>query len=298
MLTLLTLLACSSTPSDALQWRESWEVLIATQDGGVVDVHAAVGNTGLLRGQGHLNLDRWSRSETPILYGLHGGPEDVDVAPGRDAVRVGTALMGRFETGENWTVRVSSAEANAILHIDPGGPQPPMATARVGDGQWTVTAPITQGPVHGWTTAGKRGGLVKGLAVALHRGGDARLDAPRRAAFAVGKSISIGFDLQGEVGLRWARVGDRDFPVDEGRLSWSSDGSARLDFRPAVDLWVELQVSEAGGIRDGMDHLLPPERWIASAASHRARREVRRATAMVHLEGSISRVPGILLRVD
>jgi hypothetical protein len=298
MLLLLTLLACSEAPVDSLLWRESWEVLIATADGGLIDGRASIGNTGLLRGQGRLSLDRWNLYESPILYGLHGGPEDVDISAGRDAVRVGTALIGRFESGENWTIRASSDEANAILHIDPGGPQPPLATELVGDGQWTVTAPITQGHVHGWFTAGKRGGLVQGLAVALHRGGDGRGAGTRRAAFALSPEVSIGFDTQDGVTLRWARIGDRDFPTDDARLSRSSDGSARLDLRPGADLWIEFQPSKAGGTRDGLDHLLEPERWVASAVSHRAARDVRRSTALIHLEGSTLRSAGILLSVD
>ncbi len=298
MLMFLALIACGGPPSDSLLWRESWEVLISTQNGGLVDGRAAVGNTGLLRGQGRLHLDSWSPAESPMLYGIYGGPEDVDISASRDAVRVGSALIGRFEPGDNWTIRVSSEAANAILHIDPGGPRPPIATGRIGAGQWTVTAPITQGRVHGWYTAGKRGGLVKGLAIALHRGGDARAQGPRRAAFALSQTISIGFDQQDEVALRWARVGDRDFPVDDARFSISADGSARLDFRPSADLWIAFEPTEAGGRQDGLEHLLGPERWAAELGGHRALRTVRRASAVIHLEDRIVRGSGILLTVD
>jgi hypothetical protein len=298
MLLFLGLLACGGSPSDSLLWREAWEVLISTTDSGVVDGRAAVGNTGLLRGQGHLNLDRWSTDESPMLYSIHGGPEDVDVSGTRDAVRIGSALIGRFETGENWTIRASSDAASAILHIDPGGPQPPIATGRIGDGQWTATAPITQGPVHGWYTAGKRGGLVEGLAIALHRGGDGRAEGPRRAAFAVSRDLTIGFDQQDAITLSWARVKDRDFPMEDARLSLSADGSARLDLRPSADLWIKFEPTGAGGQRDGLEHLLPPERLLAEASGHHAQRQVQRTSAVIHLEGKIIRSAGILLSVD
>lgn len=298
MFWLLAILGCSDRPTDSLLWRESWEVLIATQGGGLIDARATVGNTGLLRGQARLHLDRWSQTESPILYGVHGGPEDVDVSTARDAVRVGTTLIGRYESGENWTIRASSEEANAILHIDPGGPKPPMATGRIGDGQWTLTAPITQGPVHGWYTAGKRGGLVEGYAVALHRGGDGRAEGPRTAAFVVSPTISIGFDQQDDVSLRWARVDDRDFSIEDARLTQSADGSARLDLRPSADLWIQFEPSDAGGSTDGLDHLLPPERWVAKAASHTALRTIRRYTAVIHIEGTIRRSAGLLVVVD
>ncbi len=298
MLVFLGLLACSEVPSDSLFWRESWEVLISTQDGGMIDGRATVGNTGLLRGQGRLSLDRWSPNETPILYGIHGGPQDVDISAAHDAVRVGSALIGRYEKGDNWTIRASSDAASAILHIDPGGPEPPMATGLVGDGQWTIEAPITQGPVHGWYTAGKRGGLVKGIAIALHRGGGGRATGPRRAAFVMSPTLSIGYDQQDEVSLRWARIEDRDFSVEDARLSHSSDGSARLDFRPAADLWIELESTGVDGTRNGLEHLLMPEQWIASAVEHRAQRHIRRTTAVIHVEGRIVRSPGILLQVQ
>ena len=48
--------------------------LILTEDGGMVDARITVGNTGLLRNQGHLRANRWSSIDSPILFALTEGP--------------------------------------------------------------------------------------------------------------------------------------------------------------------------------------------------------------------------------
>jgi len=298
MLHWLLLLGCAGSPQDALGWRESWEVLVLTVDGGLIDGRASIGNTGLFRGQGHLRIDRWSAHESPILFGLDGGPADVDISDEHDAVRVGTGLVGRYELGDNWTFRVSSEQASAILHVDPGGPQPPMATALARDGQWTVTAPITLGAAHGWFTAGKRGGIVNGWAVTLHRGGDGRPEGSREAAFVLGPRVSIGLDTHGDARLAWARIDDRDFPLTDLRLHTSADGGGILDFRPSADLRIELRASKVRGERNGFDHLYAPEALVADIAGLKAQRIVRRATAIIHLEGDTFSNAAVLVTVQ
>ena len=190
---IMLLQACIGPPDQALNWRKQWELLILTEDGGMVDARISVGNTGILRRQGHLRANRWAAKDTPILFSLDGGPGDVDISDMHDAVRVGSTLLGRYETGDNWTLRISDDSANAIIHVDPGGPDAPMSTALEDHGQWTITAPITHGKAHGWFTAGRRGGMFEGRAIAIQRGGDGQ-PGPRTAAFVLGDGVSIGLD--------------------------------------------------------------------------------------------------------
>ena len=295
----LTLLfACQGSPTDAITWREQWELLILTEDGGLVDARVGVGNTGILRRQGHLRANRWSALDSPILFALDGGPGDIDMSDSHDAIRVGSALLGRYESGDNWTLRVSDETANAIVHVDPGGPTPPMATSLDPSGQWTMTSPITHGSAHGWFTAGRRGGMFQGRAVALHRGGDGRPSGPRHAAFVLGNGISIGLDEQGGQRLAWARIGDMDVPMDDLKQQVDAGGTHILDFRPAAALEVRLRPTGVGGTLDVLDHLYAPERFVAQTAGLLALRTVLRAEAEIIHEGTVLTSTGLIIRSE
>jgi hypothetical protein len=295
---IILLAGCAGPPTDAITWREQWELLILTEDGGLVDARVGVGNTGILRRQGHLRANRWSAVDSPILFGLDGGPGDVDVSDSHDAIRVGSALLGRYESGDNWTLRVSDDDANAIVHVNPGGPVPPMATSMDDSGQWTMTSPITHGAAHGWFTAGRRGGMFEGRAIALHRGGDGRPSGPRQAAFVLGTAISIGFDEQGDQRLAWARIGDMDVPMDDLRQTIDADGMHTLDFRPTADLEVRLRPNGVGGSLDVHDHLYAPEKVLAQAAGLLSYRTVLRADVELLHQGEQLLSTGVIIRAE
>ncbi len=298
MILLWLVLGCSQAPTDALTWREAWEVLIATEDGGIIDAHASIGNSGMMRGEGRVHIDWWASGETPILYTIEGGPNDIDVSDARDAVRVGTALVGRYEEGDHWTVRAASDGANAILRINPGGIAPPMATALVGGGQWTISAPMTLGTAHGWYTAGKRGGMLQGRSVVLHRGGDGQPNGPRKGLFILGNEASIGIDQQGDLQLAWANIGGQDFDLTEVKLTTSANGEVQFDLRPAQALQVRVKPLPVGGMRDGHEHLLAPEQWAARSWGRGARRQIQRGIATISMNDREFRSPAILLSVE
>jgi hypothetical protein len=229
---------------------------------------------------------------------MDGGPGDVHVSDSHNAVRVGTDLLGQYEDGPHWTMRLSHEEANAIIQVDPGGPEVPMATTMEESGQWTVASPITHGRAQGWFTAGRRGGMFSGRAVTFHRGGDGRPPTQRATLVAMGTNVSIGWDNQGGTRLAWARMKDEDISVEDLRHTADEDGIHRLDFRPAGDLFIDFEPTAVGGSSDGFEGLYPPERAIASAVGLRANRTVHRASAIVHFQGETSRVPAFVLLVD
>jgi hypothetical protein len=295
---LLLWMGCHGSPTEAIGWREQWELLVLTEDGGLIDGRATVSNTGVLRGQGHLRVNRWTQGGTPIFFSMDGGPADVDVADAHDAVRVGSALLGRYEEGPHWTLRLSAEEAHTSVHVNPGGPQPPMATEMDATGQWTIASPITMGLAHGWFTAGKRGGIFEGRAVALHRGGDSRPDGPRTASFVMGNGVAIGFDQQGDHQLLWAQIRDQDLVTEDAKRIRGSDGTEVLDFRPSADLVVRLSPTGVGGTTDGFSHLYMVEKWFAGQANLRAERTVQRATVQVEFKGEQIRTTGVMVRVD
>jgi hypothetical protein len=294
---MMLVLACAGPPDNALTWREQWELLILTEDGGLVDAQITVGNTGILRKQGHLRANRWSAIDSPILFSLDGGPGDVDISDSHDAVRVGSSLLGRYESGDNWTLRVSDETANAIIHIDPGGPEVPLATGMNDSGQWTMSTPITHGAAHGWFTAARRGGMFEGRSIALQRGGDG-VAGPRRASFVMSNGISIGIDEQGEQRLAWARIGDMDIAMNDLEQSFGPNGEHILDFRPSADLVVSLRPTNTGGTTRTDEHLYAPERAIAKMAGLTATRTVRRADVEVVHEGATRSASGVVVQTN
>lgn len=292
------LIACASTPLNSLAWRESWEVLVATEDGGLIDARGTVGNSGMRRGEGQIHIDRWSTNETPIFYSVGNGPNDVDISDAHDAIRVGTSLLGRFEADEHWTVRAASPNANAIIRVNPGGVVPPMSTGIVGNGQWTLSAPITHGPTHGWFTAGKRGGMLQGRAIVLHRGGDGQPTGPRRGVYILSEAATIGVDEQGDLRLSWANINGQDFDLSQAEVVRSSDGSVRMDLRPSADFWFEVIPTSPLWPTDGHLHLAAPEKWAAEVMGRGAQRQVARGQATIHVAGRIIKSAAILVMVD
>lgn len=298
LLSLLVSCTGNGTPTESLTWREQWEIVVLTEDGGLIEGTATVGNTGMARGAGHFRARRWFKGDSPILFEMDGGAADVDVGKTHDSVRIGSALIGRFEDGEHWSLRFSNEEANAIVRIDPGGPPPPMATGLSEGGQWTVSSPISNGRTHGWFTAGRRGGMFEGQAVALHRGGDGQPRGGRETAVVLGREVSIGLDMQNDRRLIWARVGDADLPMDTVQLTIRTDGSAQIDFRPTLDLVIPITPTRVGGEVDGLAHLSEPERIIAQAIGVAAKRRIRRGHATFNLNGIAYRAPAVTVVVD
>ena len=295
LLSLLT--GCSGSPTDLLTWREQWEIVVLTEDGGLIEGVASVGNTGMFRGEGQFRARRFFRNGSPILFEMDGGPADVDISRSRDSARIGSALIGRFDEGEHWTLRFSHDQANAIIRIDPGGPNPPLATTMLPSGQWTVASPISHGPTHGWFTAGRRGGMFEGSAIAFHRGGDGRPSDDRRTAVVLGPGVSIGIDIQADQRLQWARIGDEDLPLDTVSVDIATNGSTRIDFRPTVDLNIELRPTGVGARTNGYDHLLAPERWIANASNMKSDRSIDRTRGQFQFGEKIYTVSGFTLQV-
>ncbi len=296
--TIMFLLSCNGPPPDALSWREQWELIVLTEDGGIIEGLASVGNTGMFRGEGQFRARRLFRKGAPIIFEMDGGPADVDVSSSHDSVRIGSALIGQFEDGEHWTVRFAHDEANAIIRVDPGGPNPPMATTILPSGQWTVASPISHGRTHGWFTAGRRGGMFEGMSIALHRGGDGRPGGTRQSVVLMGPDVSIGIDTQGGQRMQWARIGDHDLPLDDFSMSLQSNGSATLDFRPTVDLVIELVPTGVSGSSSAFEHLLSAERWLAENAGLKGNRQLHRARARFTHEGVEYSANGFTLTVD
>ena len=246
----LALVGCVGRPDDGPTWRETWEMLVATDDGGLIDARITVGNTGIYKGQGHLRLDRWRAKDSPINFARTTAPADAGVWAERDRVRVGPDRLGVERRG--WTLRVTDTETSAVVHLeDNGGPRPEASTKSQRIGSWTQSIPLSAGTASGWLEAGARGGAVSGHGLVTYRGGDGGMQWPRRAVYVLGGAdTSIGVDDHGENHLRWGQIDGRELVMDDAKLSLGPEGALVLDLRPAEDVQIELYARDTGGRTD------------------------------------------------
>jgi hypothetical protein len=292
-LPLTLFLACAGAPTDALAWRETWELLALPEDGGALDVRATVGNTGLLRGQGHLRVDRWFSAQTPIPFGRDVAPEDVRLEPERRGVALGPDRLGW--TGTAWQLVAETQDALARVELLAGATDLPRSAWLEGGGQWTVEAAVPLGQARGLVSTPGRGGLLEGFGVLLHRGGDGVPEGPREAAFVLGPQLSLAIDRQGQGQLAWAIIRGRRVDASDATLSIDADGTALVDFRPTVNLAARIRPRGPPRQSDAHAHLLLPERWAARGFP--SRRSVRRGLAEVSYEGTRLETAALLLHV-
>lgn len=295
-LLVLVLSGCGGSPSDAVTWRESWEMVILTDQNRLIDARVTVGNTGVLKGQGHVQVDRWAPGEAPIQYGRTTAPSQTVRAPTGTAV---TADADNLTYGNGrWTLSVRSDDASAVLHLgEDRGPEVAPSAVALDGGQWSTEAAITLGRAEGWIEAGKRGGKVSGRGVFLRRGGDGIPDGPRHAAFVLGPRVGIGVDRQGENLVAWATLDGVALDASDARITVEPDGAVQLDFTPAVDLVATLQPTRVNGTTDPHQHLTAPERALAGALVPMPLRQVTAAQAMVEYKGLVRRSPGLMVFV-
>lgn len=295
---ILLLSACSRLPSDALTWRESWEILALSEDGAVIDAQVEVGNTGLLRGQGRVRLDRWNTAQPAQRFARLAGPAEVQLDPSHDEVTIGTDRLARSEDG-SWRFRLRGApdvpggDVQASLQVSPSASPPPPVAWLAGGGEWRIEAPVPGGRVDGFVTDGRLGGQVRGRGVLLHQGGDGLPAARRRAVYVLADLVRIGFDRRGDHVLSWAEVDGQTYsPLS---LTWPDGEAAVLR---AEGLWVEVRPRRVGGRTDPFAHLLGPERWLFERVALAPDREVRAARARVIVGDATRLAPAVMLAVD
>ncbi len=261
-------------PTDGVRYTERWEVLGITGEGAVIDARVTVGNTGLLRGQGRVEVDQWPRAGEPIRYARWSAPSaTVRAANGRTIMLDTDLLRGAGDRVEQWHLRARSDEANVVLQVQGRGQAVPPVTEAVGGGEWSVGAPVGAGTVRGWTEAGERGGKIAGWGIVLHRGGDGRPGSTRRGLYVMSEDLNLGLDEQGPVRLVWGTLSGRALDMSDATITYDA-GVVGLDLRPAEDIAVAFELSAAGGTTDRTAHWSPPERWAMSALGGRTLRQV------------------------
>lgn len=296
-LAVLLLAGCRAVPEQRPLWRESWELLVPTDDGGLLDARIAVGNTGVLAGQGHLRLDRWRGDDSPVNFARVASPDESGVWPERDRVRVGPDRLGVERRG--WTLRVSDDETSAVVHLEAnGGPTPTDVRHETTGGTWTQSVPLASAEVTGWLEAGSRGGAIGGHGVLTYRGGDGVPDWPRRAVYVFGGAeTSVGVDVHGGGRMAWGRVGGRDLVMDDAQLKTGPEGELLLDLRPAEDVALVLTPRTTGGRSDPFSGLSTVEQQALRPLGGPPVRRVQLLQAKFAGAGTAVRLPAVLVEV-
>ena len=286
--------ACSSAPSQRVTWRESWEWLILTSRGQIVDARVTVGNTGLLRGQGHVRLNRWMEEGAPIVYRRLWAPGQTAVFPDRTRVRLGSDRMEMERL--KWTLELHSDTTNAVVHLAPTDtlevkPSPTLTTT----GQWTTAASIAAGRASGWVEAGERGGQVDGRGVLLYRAGDGMVSGPRQTLVLMGADVSVGLDTQGDHTLAWVHLDGEELDATGARLAQTRDGWM-AEF-PRANLVIDLR----GRNPQGSDPLNPDEMFVGQLGrqflGQPATRTIQAVQATLSRPGGTTVAPGLLVQV-
>lgn len=290
----LALAACGSAPSQRVTWRESWEWLILTSRGQIVDARVTVGNTGLLRGQGHVRLNRWMEDGAPIVYRRLWAPGQTAVFPDRSRVRLGGDRMEMERL--KWTLELHSDTTNAVVHLAPTDTlKVPPSPTLTPTGQWTTLASVAAGRASGWVEAGERGGQIDGRGVLLYRAGDGMVRGPRRTLVLLGAGVSVGIDTQGAHTLAWAHVDGEALDPSGARLA-STAGGWMAEF-PAAELVIELRGREP----QGSDALNPDEMFVGTLGrrllGQPATRTVQAVQATLARPGGTLVAPGMLVQV-
>ena len=290
----LTTVGCTAAPSDRLTWRESWELIVLTGGGQVVDARMTVGNTGLLRGQGHLRLDRWAEGTSPIHHHRRAAPGETGVWPERERVRMGADLLDLER--HTWTLRVHSDDAQGVIHLAPTDAlKVAPAVGMTPTGQWSMTASVPTGRASGWVEAGKRGGQVDGRGFLLYRGGDGMPRGARRTLLLQGGDLSVGLEEHGDLTLAWLHTGGAALDTTGARLVETREGWV-ASF-PEAEATVTLVGRDVGGSTPVRTDLMGPERLAPWALGQRSTRTVQAVQGTVVRPGSTQIVPGVLIQV-
>ena len=290
--------ACGGEPRASLTYTEVWELMGVMSDGSVIDARVEVGNQGVLRGQGHVQLDHWPVMGEPIQYRRWSAPIATTRSADGRQVTLDTDLLGASgELVDTWHLRARSDDANAVVQVAGQAPPVGVVSAQVGGGQWSLGAPVGSGTVGGWIEAGERGGRLGGQGVVLHRGGDGLPGRERRTAVVFGRDLSIGVDEHGPLRLAWARVDGETLDVADARITFEA-GKVGIDFRPATELVVSFETTGVGGSTAATTRLTAPERWVVDTLSSPPDRLVLGARAEVVHGGQSVEASALMVWVD
>ena len=289
LIALLLVAGCAQSPEDTLQWRESWELLGLLEGSRVLDARVTVGNTGLLRGQGRLQLALWEPQAAPIQFSRHAGPLAVERDPAAGRATIGTDGLAHEDGG--WSLRVGDDNVNALVQLSPSTAAAPAQDSPEG---WSTRLAVPFGDISGWITAGERGGLVGGRGLLLYRGGASPPPLPRMGAYVLSPALQLIVDQHGTSTVAWAQLDGQPLPTEGLTTDFPATGPATITLPGGT---VTIRRRKTRGTTDPFEHLMLAERWLAAPLTGAPRRRLQVAQATIQLGGRTLRAPAIVLEV-
>ncbi len=290
------LVACASAPEDRLTWRESWSLIAADESGLFVGARLRRGNTGLLRGQGQLDVTVFPPSESAVVLRRTAPPQAVRV----DEASGTQALMhnGLVRSSDGWTLHVREGRdaLDATIQLVPEAPELAPTTLVEGQRQWAVGAPVPHGAITGAWRAGKQGGLLRGYGVLVRERADTWPgDDPGRAStYLITPLRSVGVEWVGERAVAWLASPD-GLRTSETVSLERSGRMLTIDLAPELPVSAKIRVGVRSVVQHPWDHLLPFERWIARLAAGWPMRTWERGRAQLTVDGETTTTAALMV---
>lgn len=180
---LIFLLACLPPAQ-----RESLEVLAFLEDGQLFEARFTKGDTGILKGQGYIRVNRWIHRSTTMSFHMNLPPQLSSLT--QDGADFFTHQLYRQE--DIWKLQMRSDEFNASVYFRPQS----IDSVVEQNENWNIDLIHPNLEAVGWTTAEERSALLKGSAALFRRSGTALLESERY--------LFLGYDSQNYWGAEWS----------------------------------------------------------------------------------------------
>jgi hypothetical protein len=283
----LALAGCAGAPSSRLAWRETWELVAASDDGLLLEANLTRTNTGLLRGQAELWVTLIPPHESTVILHRNAPPPLVHFAPEEGLLRLGQDRLDR-EAG-TWTldVREGRETLDATLHLAPRAEEIPPATLVEGSRQWALGAPVPLGELSGAWRAGDQGGLMRGEGLLVRQTSDTWPSArpPQTAVYLFGMHHTAVVRTVGDAALCWlAQPGSLRTGRHVG-LRWEGP-HLEVDLGPELPVTAQVRLAPRALQIEPWEHLLPFERLLARAVAGWPLRTYERGLAQLTVDGT------------
>lgn len=294
-MSLIALLGCAE---GGLTWAENWEMLALTDDGALIDVRFTQNNSGLWAGAGRVRGAIAASGEGSVLFGVDGMPDNVEAL--QRGMRIGSDQL--TESGGVWTLSLhegDSLEGYRDLRLTLG--EGHGRVDPVDMGRWQVEVPEVLGKLQGYSRVGERDRLIEGQAVLLHHWGEqppSFREATRMTAVVLGPDLSIGVEQVGSQLIAWAIVDGQTLSTQDAALHIGQESQVQLDFRPAVDLAVQIAPRRPRTRSEPYEHLTGPEQLAVDAWMGLPSRRVSRGDAIGVYQGKPLSASALLLWSD
>ncbi|MFH1464565.1 MAG: hypothetical protein ABIO70_09265 [Pseudomonadota bacterium] len=282
----LLLAGCAAAPSARLTWRETWELVAATDDGLLIEASVSQANTGLLRGQADLQVTIFPPRESAVVLHRTVPPQLVRFEPDRGELRLDQDHLDR--SNGTWTldIREGREALDATLHLAPGLPELPPTTLVEGARQWQLGAPVPLGEITGAWRAGEQGGLLRGEGMLVRQSSDTwpGVRPPRTEVYLFGMHHTLAVRTVGDAALCWLTGGDEVRVGHRAALRWESPRLG-VDLAPDLPVSATIRLSPHTVQTEPWEHLLPFERLIARATVGWPLRTWERGNAQLTVDG-------------